>query len=134
MPGVNVGGLDWSTTKIYEAMGTYISWPGFTGDTCYACFSTVNVLAGASGWFCTCGWFNCLSWSHHRRPHNTPDLGPPVSRIRIAVLLNCERPFRSICLFTEEGERLQPVRKLSYREDRPVLSPPNPRLPFYIKA
>ena len=71
--------MDYSAEKIAE-MRTWLFFAGFTAASCGQCRKTANVPCGP-GWSCPCGGFNMLPWSGSQIPHESPDYGPPRSRI-----------------------------------------------------
>ena len=65
----------WKADRIVEAILTWHNWPGFSGEYCYQCKKTANVL-GTHGWICVCGAFNAQCFHHNNMPHHYPQLGP----------------------------------------------------------
>lgn len=55
----------------------------FTADKC-SCGLTANIPHGP-GWFCECGHYNTLPYSHYQICHKRPDLGPTNIAIRKAA-------------------------------------------------
>ena len=79
------------TADKIAVMWTWGGFDGFTASSCGKCKATANVLHGGAGWFCPCGHYVLLSWSHTMIPHDAPTYGPTWATIQDGLRLGEER-------------------------------------------
>jgi hypothetical protein len=78
---MNPDNFSYSIEQIAE-MTTWVNYNGFSGEMCWMCHRTANVLASGGGWICECGNFNDVDHHCFHAAWDNPDLGPSLVTIR----------------------------------------------------
>ena len=77
---MNPDNFSFDVQQIAE-MTSWANYNGFSGEMCWMCHKTANILGGGGGWICECGNYNAVDLHGFHATWDNPDLGPSAVTI-----------------------------------------------------